>query len=70
MSLIGYVRQVRPIQESHVNHLDKVCNSFLYEKMMHPDELVKYGGRKAKALQKAIEKIETLEAKVAALESA
>ena len=24
MSLIGYVRQVRPIQESHVNHLDKV----------------------------------------------
>ena len=55
MSLIGYVRQVRPIQESHVNHLDKVCNSFLYEKMMHPDELVKYGGRKAKALQKAIE---------------
>ena len=28
MSLIGYVRQVRPIQESHVNHLDKVQNLF------------------------------------------
>ena len=26
MSLIGYVRQVRPIQESHVNYLDKVQN--------------------------------------------
>jgi hypothetical protein len=26
MSLIGYVRQVRPVQESHVNHLDKVQN--------------------------------------------
>lgn len=28
MSLIGYVRQVRPVQESHVNHLDKVQNLF------------------------------------------
>ena len=28
MSLIGYVRQVRPAQESHVNHLDKVQNLF------------------------------------------
>jgi hypothetical protein len=28
MSLIGYVRQVRPIQESHVNHLDKVQSLF------------------------------------------
>ena len=26
MSLIGYVRQVRPVQESHVNHLDKIQN--------------------------------------------
>ena len=30
MSLIGYVRQVRPIQESHVNHLDRI-QSFLTE---------------------------------------
>jgi len=30
MSLKGYVRQVRPIQESHVNHLDKV-QAFLTE---------------------------------------
>jgi len=30
MSLRGYVRQVRPAQESHVNHLDKV-QSFLTE---------------------------------------
>jgi len=28
MSLIGYVRQVRPIQESHVNHLDKIQTLF------------------------------------------
>ena len=28
MSLIGYVRQVRPIQESHVNHLDKIQSLF------------------------------------------
>ena len=28
MSLIGYVRQVRPVQESHVNHLDKIQSLF------------------------------------------
>ena len=35
MSLIGYVRQVRPIQESHVNHLDKV-QSLLRELTISP----------------------------------
>ena len=35
MSLIEYVRQVRPIQESHVNHLDKIQNLYsLYEGML------------------------------------
>jgi len=35
MSLIGYVRQVRPVQESHVNHLDKIQNLYsLYEGML------------------------------------
>ena len=53
MGITNYVRQVKPRQNKSVNHLEKIQS--LYEKMMHPDELVKYGGRKAKTLQKAIE---------------
>jgi hypothetical protein len=39
MSLIGYVRQVRPIQESHVNHLDKV-QSLLTEDIDLPKDVL------------------------------
>jgi hypothetical protein len=37
MSLIGYVRQVRPIQESHVNHLDKVQSLLTEAKLKAED---------------------------------
>jgi len=40
MSLIEYVRQVRPIQESHVNHLDKV-QSLLIEGKIFADDIFK-----------------------------
>ena len=41
MSLIEYVRQVRPIQESHVNHLDKVQNLFEVSSGIKYDDLWK-----------------------------
>ena len=53
MPLQQYVRQVKPRNESYTPPEEKIQS--LYEKMMHPDELAKYGGRKAKTLQKAIE---------------
>ena len=53
MPLQQYVRQVNPRNESYTPPVEKIQS--LYEKMMHPDELAKYGGRKAKTLQKAIE---------------
>ena len=55
MGITEYGKKLRPREQRSVDYLEKVRNAFLYEKMMHPDELVKYGGRKAKALQKAIE---------------
>ena len=55
MGITDYGKQLRPREQRSIDYLEKVRNAFLYEKMMHPDELVKYGGRKAKALQKAIE---------------
>ncbi len=52
-----YVRQVKPRNESYIPPVDKVQN-FLYEEgEMNPKELAKYGGKRARVLQKAIEEL-------------
>ena len=53
MSLRGYVRQVRPVQESHVNHLDRIQSLFEAAK-----------GIDIKILQKELPRSTTLRAKV------
>ena len=50
-----YVRQLRPRNESYVNYVDKIQNHLIEDSMMTPNELIKYGGQRAKILQKAIE---------------
>ena len=49
-----YVKQVRPRNESYIPHIEKIQN-FLIEGEMNPKELAKYGGKRARVLQKAIE---------------
>ena len=49
-----YVRQVKPRNESYIPHIEKIHN-FLIEGEMNPKELAKYGGKRARVLQKAIE---------------
>ena len=54
MSLQKYVRQVKPRNESYIPNIEKIQN-FLYEaREMNPKELAKYGGKRARTLQKAI----------------
>ena len=59
MSLIGYVRQVRPIQESHVNHLDKIQKQFNLLEELSPGA----------ELQRAIELAELIDIKVASIDA-
>ena len=59
MSLIGYVRQVRPIQESHVNHLDKIQKQFNLLEELSPGA----------ELQRAIELAELIDTKVASIDA-
>ena len=54
MSLNRFVRQLNPIQEKNTNYVDRVQN--LYEvNYLNAPELAKYGGIRARTLDKAIQ---------------
>ena len=55
MTLQPYLNQLRPRKESYVEHVDRIQNLLIETSMMSPNELIKYGGLRAKILQKAIE---------------
>ena len=60
MSLNRYVRQLNPIQENNTDYVNRVKN--LYEvNYLDGGELAKYGGIRARTLDKAIEKKTPLE---------
>jgi hypothetical protein len=55
MTLQPYLNQLRPRKESYVEHVDRIQNLLIETSMMSSNELIKYGGLRAKILQKAIE---------------
>ena len=54
MSLQKYVQQLKPIQENNTNYVNRV-QTLLCEKGMSPPEFAKYGGKRARIFDKAID---------------